>query len=90
MSDEQYRTKTGKVLTSGELAEYAAEAERGYDVTELEQQREVADAIIYERAARALRRRYDFRAPGVLERIRFTVYTLEAEAQRLRGDCNSV
>jgi hypothetical protein len=57
---------------------------------EIEQQREVADAIILERAVRVLRRRYDFRDSGVLERIRFTVWTLETEAQQLRGECHSV
>lgn len=57
---------------------------------EVDQQREVADAIILERAVRVLRRRYDLRDFGVAERIRFTVYTLAAEAQKLRGECNSV
>jgi len=53
-------------------------------------QRAVADAIILERAALVLRRRYNFGNPGVLERIRFTAYTLETEAQQLRGECHSV
>lgn len=57
---------------------------------EIDQQKTVADAIILERAVRVLRRRYDFRDSGVLERIRYTVWTLEAEAQRLRGECHSV
>jgi hypothetical protein len=59
-------------------------------MNELAQQREVADAIILERAVRVLRRRHDFRDANVLERIRFTVWTLEIEAQKLRGDCSSV
>jgi hypothetical protein len=61
-----------------------------------EREREVGDAITYERAARALRRRHgeDIRGLTVLhrapERIRLAVYTLESEAQRLRGECASV
>ncbi len=58
--------------------------------SELDQQREVADAIILERAARVLRRRHDLRDVGVPERFRFAVYTLDAEAQKLRGECSSV
>ena len=54
-----------------------------------EQQREVADAIILERAVRVLRRRYDIRDFDVPERIRYAVYTLDAEAQKLRGDSSS-
>jgi hypothetical protein len=58
--------------------------------SELEHQREVADAIILERAARVLRRRHDLRDVGIPERFRFTVYMLDAEAQKLRGESNSV
>ena len=90
MSGEPYRTKTGKILTEAELDEYAAEAERGYAVAEIEARREITDAIILERAVRVLRRRHDLRDIKTPERIRFTVWTLEAEAQKLRGECNSV
>lgn len=59
--------------------------------TEVEQAGcDLADAILLERAVKVLRRRYDLRDINTPERIRFTVWMLEAEAQKLRGECNSV
>ncbi len=57
-------------------------------MNELEQQREVADAILLERAAKVLRRRHDFRARETLERFRFVAWVLEYEAQQLRGEAD--
>ena len=55
--------------------------------TEIEQAgRDLADAILLERAVKVLRRRYDLRDINTPERIRFTVWMLEAEAQSLRSE----
>jgi hypothetical protein len=58
--------------------------------TEIEQAgRDLADAILLERAVKVLRRRYDLRDTNTPERIFFTVSTLDTEAQKLRGEVES-
>lgn len=49
MSDEQYVTQTGKVLTDSEIDALADEAERGYDVSALKPPVEDAYAAHVER-----------------------------------------
>jgi hypothetical protein len=89
------RTTTGKVITDAMVEEWAAEAERGYDVEQLLAQqrsdqdpcRMVGDAIVLERALRVLQRRYlrviltEPTAHAVVTWLRFVAADLRREGE---------
>jgi hypothetical protein len=79
---EEYRTKAGRVLTDEELDGLAEEAERGYDVDAL-LQRDLADAIILERAAKVIAR-HERNVRELTRTYRHAREAVEALAERLR------